>query len=148
MNIRKLKVFYATANNLNMTKTAKELYISQPSVTQTIHEIEEELQVKLFDRIGKKLYLTEEGKVFLNYVRRILNLYEEGSEVLKEMASMEKGKITIGASTTIGTYILPEIIREFAEAYEGIEISLIIENSANIEKLILENKIDFAFVEG
>lgn len=61
---------------------------------------------------------------------------------------MEKGKITIGASTTIGTYILPEIIREFAEAYEGIEISLIIENTANIEKLILENKIDFAFVEG
>ena len=61
---------------------------------------------------------------------------------------MEKGKIKIGASTTIGTYILPEIIREFVEEHKKIEISLIIENTANIEKLILENKVDFAFVEG
>lgn len=148
MNIRKLKIFYATANSLNMTKVAKELYISQPSVSQSIHEIEAELGVVLFDRIGKRLYLTEEGTVFLNYVRRILNLYEEGTETLKAMTSMEKGKIKIGASTTIGAYILPEIIREFVEAHNKIEISLIIENTANIEKLILENKVDFAFVEG
>lgn len=148
MNIRKLKIFYATANSLNMTKVAKELYISQPSVSQSIHEIETELGVVLFDRIGKRLHLTEEGTIFLNYVRRILNLYEEGTETLKEMAKMEKGKIKIGASTTIGTYILPEIIREFVEEHKKIEISLIIENTANIEKLILENKVDFAFVEG
>lgn len=64
------------------------------------------------------------------------------------MTSMEKGKIKIGASTTIGAYILPEIIREFVESHNKIEISLIIENTANIEKLILENKVDFAFVEG
>lgn len=64
MNIRKLKIFYATANSLNMTKVAKELYISQPSVSQYIHEIEAELGVVLFDRIGKRLHLIEEGTVF------------------------------------------------------------------------------------
>lgn len=148
MNIRKLRIFYKTATTLNMTKVAKELYISQPSVSQTIHEIEEELGVTLFDRIGKKLFLTNEGEVFLNYVRRIINLYEESIERVHEIAKMEKGKIKIGASTTIGIYILPDIIRKFIAEHKDIEISLIIENTANIEKLILENKVDLAFVEG
>ncbi|WP_294352452.1 LysR family transcriptional regulator [uncultured Clostridium sp.] len=148
MNIRKLKIFYATATSLNMTKVAKELYISQPSVSQAIHEIEEEVGAILFDRIGKRIYLTDEGLVYLNYVRRILNLYKEASERLEEMSNMESGKIKVGASTTIGIYILPDIIRRFVEKHKGIEISLIIENTANIERLILENKVDFAFVEG
>lgn len=148
MNIRKLKIFYATATSLNMTKVAKELYISQPSVSQAIHEIEDEVGAVLFDRIGKRIYLTDEGEVYLNYVRRILNLYEEASERISEMSNKESGKIRIGASTTIGIYILPDIIRRFVEEHKGIEISLIIENTANIEKLILENKVDFAFVEG
>ena len=59
MNFRKLKIFYETATELNMTKVAKKLYISQPSISQAIHEIEEERDVILFDRIGKKLFLTE-----------------------------------------------------------------------------------------
>lgn len=148
MNIRKLKVFYATAISLNMTKVAKELYISQPSVSQCIHEIEEELGVVLFDRIGKRIYLTNEGNVYLKYTRRILNLYEESVEMVKKINNKESGKIRIGASTTIGIYILPDIIKDFVEEHKGIEISLIVENTTNIEKLILENKIDFAYVEG
>ncbi|MGG7143442.1 LysR family transcriptional regulator [Clostridium nigeriense] len=148
MNFRKLKIFYETARYLNMTKVAKEMYISQPSISQSIHELELDLGVKLFDRIGKKLFLTHEGEVFLNYTRRILNLYDEGVKTIRDFNSNEKGKIVIGASTTIGIYILPEIIKDFSNKFKDIEISLIIENTKNIENLILENKVDFAFVEG
>ncbi|ATD55454.1 LysR family transcriptional regulator [Clostridium chauvoei] len=148
MNFRKLKIFYETATCLNMTKVAKNMYISQPSISQSINELENELEVKLFDRIGKKLYLTHEGEIFLNYTRRILNLYDESTKILKDFNNNIKGKITIGASTTIGIYILPEIIKEFSSEFKDIEISLIIENTEHIEKLILENKIDFAYVEG
>ena len=148
MNFRKLKIFYETAQHLNMTKVAKEMYISQPSISQSINELESELGVKLFDRIGKKLYLTHEGEVFLNYTRRILNLYDESVKIIRDININEKGKLVIGASTTIGIYILPEIIKEFSSKFKDIEISLIIENTKNIEKLILENKVDFAFVEG
>ena len=148
MNFRKLKIFYETAQHLNMTKVAKEMYISQPSISQSINELESELGVKLFDRIGKKLYLTHEGEVFLNYTRRILNLYDESVKIIRDINLNEKGKLVIGASTTIGIYILPEIIKEFSSKFKDIEISLIIENTKNIEKLILENKVDFAFVEG
>lgn len=148
MNFRKLKIFYETAKYLNMTRVAKEMYISQPSISQSINELENDLGVKLFDRIGKKLYLTHEGEVFLNYTRRILNLYDESVKVIKDFDSNKAGKIVIGASTTIGIYILPEIIRKFSNEYSDIEISLIIENSKIIEGLILDNKIDFAFIEG
>ena len=64
MNIRKLEIFYKTAKCLNMSQVAKEMYISQPSISQCISEIESEIDTKLFDRIGKKLYLTHEGKIF------------------------------------------------------------------------------------
>ncbi len=148
MNFRKLTIFYETAKYLNMTKVAKEMYISQPSISQSINELESELEVKLFDRIGKKLYLTHEGEVFLNYTRRILNLYDESVKTIRDINLKEKGKLVIGASTTIGIYMLPEIIKGFSTEFKDIEISLIIENTKNIEKLILENKVDFAFVEG
>lgn len=148
MNFRKLKIFYETATELNMTKVAKKLYISQPSISQAIHEIEEELDVKLFDRIGKKLFLTQEGEVYLSYVRRILNLYEEGLKTVSDMSKNEKGKIKIGASTTIGIYILPDIIKGFLQEHKGIEVSLSVANTEKIEKMILENEIDFAYIEG
>lgn len=148
MNERKLRIFYEVAKELNMTKVAKKMYVSQPSVSQAINELEEELKIKLFDRIAKKIYLTSEGKLFLNYVRRILNLYSEALEQIKEINNLEKGKLNIGASTTIGIYMLPEIIGNFIKKYKGIDVSIIVENTHNIVNLILENKIDFAFVEG
>ncbi len=148
MNFRKLKIFYETAIELNMTRVANKLYISQPSISQAIHEIEDEVEVKLFDRIGKKLFLTNEGELYLTYVRRILNLYEEAAKTMNDMSKNEKGKIKIGASTTIGIYILPDIIKGFLQEHTGIEISLSVDNTINIEKMILENKIDFAYIEG
>lgn len=148
MNFRKLKIFYETALCLNMTKVAKNMYISQPSISQSIHELEEEVGVKLFDRIGKKLFLTTEGEVFLNYTRRILNLYDEGIKTLNDYSHNSKGKIKIGASTTIGIYILPDIIKSFSEKFPDIEISIIIENTTHIKSLILQNEVDFAYIEG
>lgn len=147
MNIRKLEIFYKTAKCLNMSQVAKDMYISQPSISQCISEIESELDTKLFDRIGKKLYLTHEGKIFYEYTRRILNIYEEGINVVRSSKS-NKGNLVIGASTTIGTYIMPHIIHEFNKKEEDIEISMIIDNKHNIEELILNNKVDIAFIEG
>ena len=84
-----------------MSQVAKDMYISQPSISQCISEIESEVDAKLFDRIGKKLYLTHEGQIFYEYTRRILNIYEEGINVIRSSKS-NKGKLVIGASTTIG----------------------------------------------
>ena len=147
MNIRKLSIFYETASCLNMSKVAKEMYISQPSISQCISEIEAELNTKLFDRIGKKLFLTYEGEIFFNYTRRILNIYEEGVNTIKDCASENRGKIIIGASITIGIYIMPYVIKKFNEEVPDIEISLVIDSQSNIEDLISHNKVDIAFIE-
>lgn len=148
MNERKLNIFYNVATKLNMTEVARELYISQPAISQCIHELEEELGVKLFDRISKKLYLTHEGEVFLNYSRRILNLYEDAIKTMKDSVELRAGKLVVGASTTIGIYILPELLGKFKKIYKDIDVSIIIENTENIEDLVLKNRIDFAFIEG
>ena len=148
MNERKLRIFYEVAEKLNMREVAEKLYISQPAVSQTILELENELGVKLFDRINRRLYLTNEGDIFLNYVRRILNMYDDSIRSLKDINSLKTGKLKIGDSTTIGIYILPDIIGKFTKEYKGIDTSIAIENTKLISDMILENSIDFAFVEG
>lgn len=148
MNERKLKIFYEVAKSLNMTEVAKNLYISQPAVSIVISELEDELGVKLFERIGKKLCLTFEGEIFLGYVRRILNIYDECRTKIGHITNLKCGKLKVGASTTIGIYLLPKIIGSFNNKYKDVEISIAIENTKIIENMLLENKIDIAFVEG
>jgi len=148
VTIKKLKIFYEVARELNMTSVANKLYISQSAISQSIHEMEEMLGVKLFNRIGKRLYLTSEGAVYLNYTRRILNLYEESVNVISDLNNLEKGSLKIGASTTIGIYVLPEIIDKFSKKHQTIDLFITIENTQNIAEMIMENKIDLAFVEG
>lgn len=148
MNERQLKIFYEAATKLSMTEAANILFMTQPAVSQTIKELENEYGIKFFDRIGKKLYLTNDGETFLKYVRRILNLYDECEKELKNSKNLKSGQLKIGASTTIGIYILTDIIGKYTKLNKGIDVSIIIENTKNISNLILENKIDFAFVEG
>jgi DNA-binding transcriptional LysR family regulator len=148
MNERKLRVFYEVATKLNMTEVANQMFISQPAISQTIRDLENDFGIQFFDRIGKKLYLTHEGELFLNYVRRILNLYDDCYKTIKENSELKSGKLRIGASTTIGIYMLPEIIGSFYQEYKDIEVSIVIENTKIIADMILKNQIDFAFVEG
>ncbi|WP_297518354.1 LysR substrate-binding domain-containing protein [uncultured Clostridium sp.] len=148
MNFRKLNIFYETANSLNMTVVGKKLYISQPSVSQAIKEMERELGVSLFDRIGKRIHLTYEGEVYLKYVKRILNLYDEVKVTLENTKNNISGRVRVGASTTIGVYILPKIVKHFLTKNANVEISIVIENTTSIEKMIIDNEVDIAFVEG
>ena len=115
-----------------MSQVAKEMYVSQPSISQCISEIESEIGTKLFDRIGRRLYLTHEGEIFYEYTRRMLNIYEEAINVV-QTSNSNKGKLVIGASTTIGTYIMPYIIHKFNKQEKDIQISMIIDNKYNIE---------------
>lgn len=148
MNWRKMRIFYEVAQCLNMTRVSEKFYISQSSVSQTISEIENELNVKLFDRINKKLYLTNEGKIFLSYVRRILNIYDEATEYIKDINLLEGGTLKLGASKTVGVYIIPYVIKAFSNEYGNVDINTTIDNTNKICELIKKNEIDLAIVEG
>ncbi|MCL6591771.1 MAG: LysR family transcriptional regulator [Firmicutes bacterium] len=148
MNERNLKIFYEVATKLNMTEAAGNLFMSQPAVSQTIRDLETGYDIRFFDRIGKRLYLTQAGEHFYQYVRRILNLLDECSKTLKEIQGPNQGRLRIGASATIGTYILTGVIGKFRKHYPAVEVAITIENTRMITGMILENKVDFALVEG
>lgn len=148
MNLRQLKIFVTVCKTESMSQAARELYMTQPAISQTISELEAKLNVKLFDRIKKRLNLTYPGKVLLRYSKRILNLIEETEHTIEDIANMNQGQLRIGASMTIGTYLLPEILSKFNQESKEIDLPFIIDNTSVIEKMILNNEIDFALVEG
>ncbi|MGE5630182.1 MAG: LysR family transcriptional regulator [Caulobacteraceae bacterium] len=146
MTIRHLKVFIMVADYGSVTAAAEALYISQPTVSQAISELESYYGVKLFDRLSRRLYITETGKQLLGYARHITALFDEMEQGFKNL--QKGGKLKIGASVTVGTYMLPKLALEFKQSFPDIEIEAVVKNTTDIENLIIKNSIDFGVVEG
>ena len=144
----RLKVFYTVANRLSFTKAANELNISQPAVTKHIKEIENQLNTKLFDRKGTTIQITESGKILFVYAEKSRQLYRDLEFAIAQLNKQEKGKLKIGASTTIAQYILPEILAKFNSYYKDINIELVTHNSEDIATLLKNGQIDLGIVEG
>jgi DNA-binding transcriptional LysR family regulator len=146
MNFRHLKIFSTVCERQSMTAAAKALYLSQPSVSQAITELENYYGVRLFERLNHRLYLTAAGESLLTYARHILNLEEQ---VKKELSGhKEAGTLRIGASLTIGAYLLPSLISRFVERMPDVKVFSLVDNTDQIEKLILEDRLDLGLVEG
>ena len=146
MTLRHLKIFITVADLGSMTAAAKALYIAQPTVSQSISELEDYYGIKLFDRLSKKLFITEKGSQLLSYARHITDLVNEMEYVMKNPD--KSGTIKVGASLTIGTYLLPELVNEFIRQYPFWQVKAVTKNTQDIEQLIIRNEIDFAVVEG
>lgn len=145
MNIDQLKAFQQVAQTGNFTLAAKKLFLTQPAISQQIKSLETSLQLILFDRTAKKIRLTKEGELTLSYVHKFFKLYDEIKNISIHLNSLEKGKISIGATTVIGTYFLPKIIGTFSKKFPGVEINLRFGNSNVIHTLLENGKIDFGF---
>ncbi|MHB1394070.1 MAG: LysR substrate-binding domain-containing protein [Clostridia bacterium] len=148
MDLHYLKLFNTLASELSFSKAANVLFISQPALSMQIKKFEAELGFKLFDRVGKSLQLNENSKILHDYSKQIFELLDEAEFELSCQKTLIGGIVNIGASNTPGTYILPKIIGEFVELYPQVNINLHIANTYEIEKLILENKLDFAINGG
>lgn len=146
MTLRHLKIFIAVSDLGSMTAAAKALFIAQPTVSQAISELENHYGVKLFDRLAKRLYITDSGRRLLNYARHITALV---NDMEHEMINPDKsGILKIGASLTVGTYLLPKLVNQFAQKYPQWQVNAVTKNTQDIERLILQNAVDFAIVEG
>lgn len=141
------KVFLTVAESLNFSKAAAELFISQPAVTKHIKELESKLNSSLFDRKGNKVYLTKAGKLTYGYLKEIAQQYAELEFELGRMNDTFKGKLRIGASSTIAQYLIPKVIASFHKRYPQIELFLYNGNSYEMEKKLLDNEIEIALVE-
>ena len=146
MTIRHLTIFITVADLGSMTAAAKALYISQPTVSQAITELEAHYGIKLFERFSKRIFITQNGSRLLSYARHITSLVNEMEQVIKNQE--EIGSMTIGASLTIGECLLPALISTFTKKYPHFQINVIVKNTLDIEKLIALNTVDLAIVEG
>ncbi len=146
MTLRHLKIFVTVCETGSATAAGAKLYIAQPSISLSISELEDYYGIKLFDRIAKRLHITEAGKHFLQYATHIVGLFENMEKEVRNLDAI--GVIRIGASITIGNFLLPSYISEFKQAHPQMDVKVVIDNSDKIQQYILSNHIDIGIIEG
>ncbi len=146
MTLRHMRIFIAVCKENGITKAAEALHIAQPAVSVAVKELEDYYSVKLFDRLSRRLYLTDMGRLFLERAIHIISLFDD---MEKDLHLWEgTSRLRIGASITIGTDLMPRYISTFRNEHPQAHIEVTIGNSALIEKKILENGLDLALIEG
>ncbi len=146
--LQQLRIIKAIASEKNFTRAAKILFISQPSLSKQVKLLESHLGILLINRENNKISLTEAGKLFLQYSERVLALCEESCRALNDLKNGERGNLTVGASQTIGTYLMPRILTLFAQNYPQINLKVQVESTRIIAKNIVNRDIDIAVVGG
>jgi DNA-binding transcriptional LysR family regulator len=146
--LQQLRILKAVATEKNFTKAAEVLYLSQPSLSKQIKTLEKNLDILLINRENNKISLTENGKVFLQYSERILALCEESCRALIDLKNGDRGNLTVGASQTIGTYLMPRVLALFAQNYPQIDLKVQVNSTRLIANNVLNREIDIAVVGG
>lgn len=146
MTLRHIRIFLTVYKIQNITKAAQALCMTQPAVTRAIKEIEAYYGIQLFDRINKKLYVTERGEVFYSYAVHIMDTFNQMESSLLNW--QQTGTVNIGTTITIGNLILPKVLCEFKKSFPNIKVKANIATGYNLKKMLSENKIDFAVMEG
>ena len=146
--LQQLRILKAIATEKNFTKAAAVLYLSQPSLSKQIRTLEKNLDTLLINRERNKVSLTESGKVLLQYSNRILALCEESCRAVIDLKNGDRGNLTVGASQTIGTYLMPRILALFAQNYPQIDLRVQVNSTRIIAKKIINREMDIAVVGG
>lgn len=146
MTLRNMRIFLAVADFGSMSEAAKQLDIAQPSVSGTIAEIEDQYGIRLFERLGRKLYITQTGKQLEEYSRHILSMFDSMEQELKN--AKETVALQIGATLTVGTCVMCELLQEFQKRCPGAAPQVHVYNTKRIEQMLLRSELDVAIVEG
>ena len=146
--LQQLRILKAIATEKNFSKAASILYLSQPALSKQIRNLEKNLDTVLINRERNKISLTEDGKLLLQYSERILALCEESCRALIDLKNGDRGNLTVGASQTTGTYLMPRILALFAQNYPQIDLKVQVNSTRMIAKNIINRKIDIAVVGG
>jgi DNA-binding transcriptional LysR family regulator len=146
MNLNQLRVFFETARHLNFSRAAEHLSISQPAVSAQVKQLEEALSLKLFNKAGKRIFLTEAGKALLEYAQKIFEAEAEAEKTLREMKELRRGALHIGTTKTYARYLMPNYISAFHAKYP--EVSIYLNEGSSMEMIhsLFHIKNDLAIV--
>ena len=143
MELRQLKYFITSADTLNFTEAARQCFITQSTLSQQIKQLETELGVQLFERIGKRVFLTETGRDFLPYARQTVADVDYGVQRIKDMEELKTGRLCIG--TTFGlSALITDAIARFSEQYPEIHLEVMFLKQDELIDAVRERKVDFA----
>ena len=145
-NLSSYWIFYTVANAGNISKAAKELYISQPAISKSIQKLEESLNCKLFSRSSRGVILTDEGNLLYGHVKEAFETLGMGEEKLKRSIELGVGHLKIGVSSTLCKYMLLPYLKEFIKRNPHISISINCQSTNETLKLLEDNKIDIGLI--
>jgi len=148
MNLNHLGVFHAVAQAGSITRAANRLMISQPAISKQLGELERNLGVRLFDRMPRGVRATDAGVILAEYAGRLFALADDAEHAMGEVRGLKRGRLRVGASTTIGVYLLPELFVRFRQAHPGVQLSLDIAGSDTLAARLVDGTIDVALTEG
>ncbi len=146
MTLRNMRIFLAVADCESMSEAAKRLSIAQPSVSGTIAEIEEQYGIRLFERLGRRLYITATGKRLEEYARQILSSFDAMEQELRN--ADETISLRLGATLTVGSCLMSELVDRFLQLNPPVMPRVFVYNTEKIEQMLLRSELDAAVVEG
>ncbi|SDG76459.1 LysR substrate-binding domain-containing protein [Bosea robiniae] len=148
MTLEQLRIFVAVAEREHLTQGARALNLTQSAVSSAITTLEGRYATKLFDRIGRRIALTEAGKLFLIEARAVLARATAAEAVLSDLSGLARGSLALVASQTVANYWLPPVIQRFRREHPGIAVSLAIGNTETVSATIRDGVADLGFIEG
>ncbi|PYO38195.1 MAG: LysR family transcriptional regulator [Candidatus Rokuibacteriota bacterium] len=146
MDLRQLEIFVKVAEFGSFSKAAEALYLTQPTVSEHIRTLEDEVGVRLLDRLGRGAAITRAGQLLLSYAQRMLALSREARQAMDGFQGRMSGELLIGASTIPGEYVLPAMIGRFKEKYPDISITLLIGDSQTAVDWVAEGRAELGVV--
>jgi DNA-binding transcriptional LysR family regulator len=146
MTLRQFEVFLAIARARSFRRAADALHLSQPALSQHIRELEADLETRLFDRLGRTVQLTDAGRVLEDHATRLFATLADARQAIAELQGLQRGTLTIGASTTPGIYVLPGVLGVFGQRYPGVDVTLRLGNSERIEALVRAGELDLGVI--
>jgi DNA-binding transcriptional LysR family regulator len=148
MTLEQLRIFLAVAAHQHFTRAAEELYITQPAVSAAIQSLEQEYSVKLFHRVGRRIEITDAGRLLQIEAQKILDQVALTERGLRELNNLQQGELRLGASLTVGNYWLPDKISQFKRQYPGIVVNCTLENAEEIGEGTATGRFDLGLVTG
>jgi DNA-binding transcriptional LysR family regulator len=148
MTLEQLRIFIAVAERQHVTQAASELNLTQSATSAAIAALEARYGIKLFDRIGRGIVLTQTGRDFLIEARAVIARAKAAAEVLNDLAGLKRGSLALAASQTVANYWLPSRIQAFRQAHPGIDLHVTIANTEQVAQAVHQGSTDLGFVEG
>lgn len=145
VTIRHIRIFLEVCRTMNVTRAAENLYMTQPAVSRSIHEIEQVYGVRLFERLNQRLYLTDSGRRMRAYAVHIVDTFDQMERELSD--GDERGMLRIGASITLGNYELPGVVRRMKQERPSLRLQATVANVDTLKEMLLDNRLDLAMIE-